>query len=330
MEESKRESYFDNAKFILILLVIVGHAIEPIIFRSTLLKSLYLFLYLFHMPAFILLAGYFSKNFDKENYKKKIISRTLIPYVIFSILYYTADYFFFKRSTFGISLLSPYWILWFLVSLFIWQIMLPFVLKLRYPMLFSILLAVAAGYSNEIGYYLSLSRTIVFFPFFLAGYYLQKKDFEVLQTSAKRIISLICIIIIFIAIYLLSSRINPSWLYGSYPYNQLGHPEWHAGIFRILIYFFSSLLCISFFSLVPKIKTFFTSMGSRTIYSYLLHGLLIKFLISIGLYNLIITSFDKALLIILAAITALILSTRWAALIARPLVEPNTNWLFKN
>src|SRR4051812_17242655 len=95
---NSRDHYFDNAKFILILLVVVGHTIEPLIGKSPSLKSIYMFLYFFHMPLFIFISGYFSKNLSSGDYAKKVISKLLIPYLIFETAYSLFDYFIFKRE----------------------------------------------------------------------------------------------------------------------------------------------------------------------------------------------------------------------------------------
>ena len=51
----KREYLFDNLKFILITLVVVGHIMTSL--RSIYVgKFLYLFIYFFHMPAMIFIS----------------------------------------------------------------------------------------------------------------------------------------------------------------------------------------------------------------------------------------------------------------------------------
>ncbi|MFZ7944441.1 acyltransferase family protein, partial [Neobacillus sp. 19] len=65
---SKRSKYFDNAKFILIFLVVFGHLISPLKERDRILFTLYTVIFLFHMPAFIFISGYFAKGFRKKGY----------------------------------------------------------------------------------------------------------------------------------------------------------------------------------------------------------------------------------------------------------------------
>ena len=42
------------------MLVAVGHAWEPVMDGSRTARALYMVVYTFHMPAFILISGYFS------------------------------------------------------------------------------------------------------------------------------------------------------------------------------------------------------------------------------------------------------------------------------
>ncbi|NED86233.1 hypothetical protein G3I76_39870, partial [Streptomyces sp. SID11233] len=51
----RRDPFFDNAKYLAILLVAMGHAWEPLRGDSRAASALYIFVYTFHMPAFIII-----------------------------------------------------------------------------------------------------------------------------------------------------------------------------------------------------------------------------------------------------------------------------------
>ncbi len=80
---TSRDSYFDNAKFLLIFLVVFGHIIRSYIHDNDALLHIYKFIYTFHMPAFILISGYFAKGFNRHGYVKKIAWKLIVPYLIF-------------------------------------------------------------------------------------------------------------------------------------------------------------------------------------------------------------------------------------------------------
>ncbi|MBE9498737.1 acyltransferase family protein [Streptomyces sp. GKU 257-1] len=59
-----RDPFLDNAKFLLIVLVVIGHSWPMgLVEGSRTVKAGYLWISSFHMPAFILLSGYFSRGF---------------------------------------------------------------------------------------------------------------------------------------------------------------------------------------------------------------------------------------------------------------------------
>lgn len=62
---------WDNIKFILILLVVLGHFVDVYTSESDNMKALFFTIYIFHMPLFIFISGLFSKKFINSNKFKK-------------------------------------------------------------------------------------------------------------------------------------------------------------------------------------------------------------------------------------------------------------------
>src|SRR3954467_2045419 len=69
-----RDPFFDNAKFMAIVLVVAGHSIVDL--RDVrVAHAAYLFVYTFHMPVFIVITGYFSRTFTFSGGKaRKLIT----------------------------------------------------------------------------------------------------------------------------------------------------------------------------------------------------------------------------------------------------------------
>ncbi|MDI1538643.1 acyltransferase family protein, partial [Staphylococcus aureus] len=83
----ERDYFFDNARAILILLVVFGHMLQPYTSGDKYLSALYLVIYSFHMPTFLFISGYFAKNIDKPYYLEKISKRLIVPYmIVFALL----------------------------------------------------------------------------------------------------------------------------------------------------------------------------------------------------------------------------------------------------
>ena len=90
---AKRDYYFDNGKFLLIFFVVFGHFIRSLIDESIFIRALYNTIYTFHMPAFILISGYFASPELNKKKLVKLIKRLLIPYFIFQTIYIFFYYF---------------------------------------------------------------------------------------------------------------------------------------------------------------------------------------------------------------------------------------------
>ena len=80
----QRDGYFDTLKFVLMLFVIYGHAIVFGLKNSDLIKGIYIFIYTFHMPLFIFVSGYFSKNVQKSK-TNKFALRFIETYIVCQI-----------------------------------------------------------------------------------------------------------------------------------------------------------------------------------------------------------------------------------------------------
>ncbi|MBM7663065.1 fucose 4-O-acetylase-like acetyltransferase [Bacillus mesophilus] len=272
-----RDAYYDNAKFLLIFLVVFGHLIQSYIEESKVILTLYHTIYVFHMPAFILISGFFAKGFKQTGYLQKVAKKLIIPYLIFQGIYSFFYYVIQGKDLTSLNPLDPHWSLWFLISLFFWNVMLYVFTKLS-PLTAigsAIMLGVLIGYINEVNGFLSLSRTFVFFPLFLVGFYLSKEHFQKMKVIRIKIAGLLILLCTFIMFFFLPD-FNYQWLFGSKPYEMLGAFGVNGPVIRLSIYVLSFLTTLSFLALVPLRRLFFTKWGTSTIYVYLLHGFFIK------------------------------------------------------
>ena len=171
-----RSSYWDNAKAILIFLVVLAHYYGTgMVYKGLsgglwlIPNSIYTFIYLFHMPLFAFISGYFSKHAAKG--RSRAFSALLLPYLIVNTVFVILD-----REQVN-PLLAPYGPMWYLLALFFWRMALPDVGRLKKCTLwglgFSLVCLVLTPGKN----YVSLKDAITFFPCFLLGY----------ETSAEQI-----------------------------------------------------------------------------------------------------------------------------------------------
>ena len=267
MENLKKRYYLlDNLKVILIFFVVFGHVIEYYINDNSILMTLYIFIYIFHMPLFIFISGYLSKNFYRM--KRKAIRNLLIPYIIFNMIWYTAVYIGTRRAMF--SVLYPGWTLWYLLSLFFWRITLKYLIKFKHILLLSFIAGVLVGLIPSIGSILSISRTIVFLPFFLLGYYTTEEHLIKSFKSEYAITGIL--VFLLVAIYIVKNDLfNYKFLYNSYSYNALEVSLFEGTIFRIFLYFGAIIFSICVINLVPRKEQFFSKIGKATMNIYVFH-----------------------------------------------------------
>ncbi|WP_172370830.1 acyltransferase family protein [Sporosarcina jiandibaonis] len=315
----ERNPYFDNAKLVLIFLVVFGHMIQPFIEESSGINTLYMWIYTFHMPAFIFLAGFYAKGSWNMAYIINLAKKLLVPYLIFQLLY-TIFYYYIGKNGWQAGVFYPQWSLWFLCSLFSWHILLSIFKKI--PAWFSVSLAVLigllVGYFGEIGHTFSLSRTFVFFPFFLLGYWVTEGHVMWLKRKSVKIASLIVLAVVGVAIYF-APDFNSGWLLASKPYNDLGLPAF-GGIARLLVYFTSAIMAMSILAWIPQGNSRLTHFGTRTLYVYLLHGFLIQLFRKGDVFQ-VNNIFDLLGIALLSAVIVLILSTKPVQGIWQPFIE---------
>lgn len=211
----ERIDYWDNLKCFLIILVVVGHFIEPMVPTSIEAKRLWLFIYTFHMPLFIFIAGYFHRNTK--------IAEKIYMYIALGIL--TRILIFIPKLLWGITTSYRFFyesgIPWFMfaMALFIGSSFLLRNLNGKFVLLISVIVALFVGYDQSINDFFVLSRYFVFFPFYWAGILLQNSNIiEVIKNFKWHIIIGFIIIgggTIFMHISFGRFLSSPSILYGT-------------------------------------------------------------------------------------------------------------------
>lgn len=296
MTEDKERNYLiDNLKVVLILMVVFGHVIEYYIKTSEVLMGIYIFIYLFHMPLFVFISGYLSKNINKC--RQGIIKSLLIPYVLFNIVWYVIASVWTGEILF--SLFNPGWTLWYLISLFIWRLSIKYLIKVRFIVIISIVIALIISIvpnSNSLGF---MSRTVTFLPFFLMGYFTKERELNNIKLINKGFIFVLIGIFGAISYYVTTNKfLDYKFLYNSQSYYDTGLSTVEGVLFRILLYISSVILGICIINITPKSKLFFTSVGKSTMNIYvfhiylvlLLYGIIPKWNISIIRNILLLTS----------------------------------------
>ncbi|KOG31491.1 hypothetical protein AQJ84_26385 [Streptomyces resistomycificus] len=273
----QRDSFFDNAKYLAIVLVAMGHAWEPLRSDSRTVTTLYTIVYAFHMPAFIIISGYFSRGFDASPEKiKRLVTGVVVPYVVFETAYTV-----FTRWTDNVpdrpvSLLDPLYLTWFLAALFIWRLTTPLWKSVRHPLPLALGVAALATLSPSIGKDLDLQRALQFLPYFVLGLCLKPEHFRLVRRREARVLSVPVLACALLVAYWSVPRTGYAWFFHRAAAEDLGVPAWYGPLMTLAVFGCSLTLVACFLAWVPGRRTWFTSLGAGTLYGYLLHGFVIQ------------------------------------------------------
>ncbi|MER6689031.1 acyltransferase family protein [Streptomyces minutiscleroticus] len=274
---AQRDAFFDNAKYLAIVLVAMGHAWEPLRGESRAAAALYIAVYTFHMPAFIVISGYFSRSFDGSPKRiRRLVTGVAVPYVVFEVAYSL-----FKRwadddPAHPISLLDPWYLTWFLGALFIWRLTTPLWRIVRWPLPIALAIAVLASVSPDIGDDLDLQRVLQFLPFFVLGLCLGPEHFRRVRRRSARLLALPVLAGALAVAYWAAPQMNAAWFYRRDSAQELAAPGWTGAVMTLALFGCSVVLVACFLAWVPGRTMWFTALGAGTLYGYLLHGFLAK------------------------------------------------------
>lgn len=271
MEQKAREYLFDNYKVLLIVLVVIGHFIEPCYEQNPFLYELKWGIVAFHMPAFIFISGYFSK---RNSSVRKLISSLIIPYFVYEVIYYLVYTFVLGKET-GLYFTRPKFTLWYLLALFVWRLAAPAVRKLPYYFPVSLIGGLLIGLAG-IGNFLSIPRIVFFFPFFLAGMEFDSSWFAKYRNIRGYAAGLA--ILGAFAVFLFTDQYHHGLpvkiFYGRYSYEALGLGPAEGILIRMVCYGISFMLIYLFMLVLPSEKKSYSYLGERTMAIYIFHGII--------------------------------------------------------
>ncbi|MYR93411.1 MULTISPECIES: acyltransferase family protein [unclassified Streptomyces] len=329
----KRDPYFDNVKYLAIVLVAVAHAWEPVMDGSRATRALYMVVYTFHMPAFILISGYFSRTFDMSAPKvKRLITGVAVPYVLFETAYSLFKRYVDDSPDTSITLVDPLFLTWFLIALFIWRVTTPIWLTLRHPLPVALAIAMLASISPDIGDDLDLQRVFQFLPFFVLGLLMRPEHFQLIRRREVRLLSLPLFAGALLFAYWIAPRMQLGWLYRANSAQEMDAPWWSGAVMSLALFGCALALTVAFLAWVPRRNMWFTALGAGTICGYLLHGFLIKGAVYTGLFDRYTWLSDPVGLVVVSVVAAVAVTLMCSPPVGRALkfaTEPDMPWAFR-
>lgn len=322
-----RIAKFDNIKFVLIVLVVIGHAIAGMASVDSsqhATRALYQSIYLFHMPLFVFLSGMFAQSVysSKDGLKTRRMIGYLIVYVFMLAYYWVIAFACGHGYVFG--LFTTTGAPWYMMAMFIWSLLVPFVCRYRFRTVAAVCIAlsVVAGFTPEFGGFLSLGKTVYFAVFFYAGYYCDREAavrFLVrFERPRYKVIAALILIVSFVLCLSFPHAALVEWevAQGGIAYSAISvSGEWNslsAGMVRILSYGISVVLCVAVAIVVPSKESKMTILGRRTLQVYALHPIFtnLAYFTDLDGIMLSITPWWPALCIVLSIALAIALASK--------------------
>ncbi len=280
----------DNFKVLLIFLVVFNHIIAfNLVKVDTVVRYVWYAITIFHMPAFIFVSGYLSK---KPQNALKNFKNLLIPYILgYTLTWYSQIWL--GRSV-DYEILRPTGtVMWYILALFIYRLTIEALGKIRFIVPISIAIALWAGTRPEFTTFLSASRIVVFFPFFVAGY-LWKSEYitAVRKFKGKWVLVPISAVLLWaIPNYMITNDMGIAIFRGNHGYKLCGLTDPEGIILRLLMYLVSFILIYTLLALLPDIKLPLTYVGRHTMGIYFFHYPIM--IIMNGLYILLIPEMNN-------------------------------------
>ena len=182
-----RNLKIDNAKGILITLVVIGHMLLPIQGTTRGVTNFFYMIYAFHMPAFVFISGLLAQRIytrvPRSHFNWCRWCSTLWLYLLFQFILFFSEIPAYGRTTRFPDFLHTSGAPWYLLALLLWYLMIPFFYAYRdFPCsliawIFLTIMSLAGGYLASgtlasLGDFLALDRVLAFAPFFFAGYFI--------------------------------------------------------------------------------------------------------------------------------------------------------------
>lgn len=271
MNIKTRDNYFDNLRGFLILCVIIGNSLEYISPTSVNTHFFILCLYMFHMPLFTFISGYFCKKSVRTTQAKVI--NILKIYIYAEVFYLLFELIILKRDV-SIDLLRPKWTLWYLFALMFWYIISDYIHNYKKALIVSILLSLIIGFDTTFGTYASSSRIVFFLPFFIGGLMFEKDKFIEKLKKYKCFIGL-SVLIIFSILYLIRDFTSVDLLFEYTNYTFFTTDPWYNFFIRIFHYIGGFLICAYILLMFPSKKTLLSWIGQNSLILYVSHAAVI-------------------------------------------------------
>ena len=264
-----RDNRIDSIKGLLIILVILGHLIIALDNYNFINHCVMGFIYIFHMPLFILISGYVTKHPDNQQPRDmwKTVGNIMVTLIIFQFISSLRIYLYHGDVLTSLKGF-PFGILWYLFSLICWRVMLYYTPKalLNRPLLYLIIAIAVSMLSGvfHLGTFLSVQRTLNFYFFFLLGFYYRQGVFNTPLWHNNKLHIAVLVMMMPLLLWLYPRCGNV--MNGADYYGIAGLPQ------KAMVLMCSIPMTLLMFNIIPDIKVL-RPIGKDSLFYYLYHML---------------------------------------------------------
>jgi fucose 4-O-acetylase-like acetyltransferase len=274
---SRRDPFLDNAKFILVALVVVGHSWT----LASHVDLLYSWLYLWHVPAFVLVTGYLSRSFRfTRRHLHRLAVTVVLPYAVFEGLFALLRIYV-GGERLELLWLNPHWPMWYLSVLFLWRLATPGLQRVPHVVPLSVLVSLAGGFVSV--KYLDGNRAMGLLPFFVLGLVAQPHHRAWLRRPDVRRAAVAVLAAGVAMAWFVEHRLTTEWLYYRTPYADLGAFGVKGVAIRAMVLLTGLLMSLAALAWMPDRRTWFSRLGAASLVVYLFHGFVVEGLAIAGM-----------------------------------------------
>ncbi len=264
----QRDAMMDNLKALLLFCVAFGHTLD--VYKGAGGIELYLmkYIYLFHMPLFAFITGYFTKNLDKA--RENAVEKCLTPYLVFQGIYVIMANMMiklglaaFNSNVFNSSIIVPSSAFYYLLAVFFWKMFAKDIMKLRCPLIISILLGEVISLTQMDEFHIGYGAVFSLLPFFVMGVLCDSEFIKKIRNIPKVVAVIILMLGILPAVYLPYAIHSVRMTYSSVGFGNL-----EGMAYRLLYYVIAMLMGMALICLMSEKKNIFTNIGKSSILVY--------------------------------------------------------------
>lgn len=315
-----RDPYYDNVRAILIALVVVGHALEPI--ASPGAHALTAWIFSFHMPAFVFVSGMLAQGYrGSPRQAARIVTTLLVPFMVFQVLHAVMRTVVLGKD-FSIDLLTPAWTLWFLLALAMWRLLVPVFRSLRFPLATAVVISVLAPLMETLDSTLTIARALSFAPFFVAGLLFRPGTLDVLRTRLAQVAAWSVLVGGLGLAILAGPRVKISYFLFNASYADRDLSALEGITIRLVAILVGAAGTAAILALTPRGRRRWTFVGEQTMYVYLLHPFVLWGVRYLGWGDGWTTAWHAAAIVAASVIITVVLASRPVTWLTGWLVSP--------